>query len=261
MTRTLLPAPERGLLTGFGTLFRREFGAWAGTRRWWLQLLLWLGLTNAWMAPVCIGLAALPGLEIDRLEMLAKLFFGLGGTALACGALAIGQDAIIGERQMGTAAWILTKPVARTAFIGAKFAALATSMTTLAVLIPAVCAYGQIALLVGQAAPVLPFAVGTGLLALHLLFYVSLTLLLGVLFRTRSLVLLAGLGWLFGSPFLVQIMPAIARVLPVGLPDQAVALVLGMPLSQLPLLPALLAAGWSVAFLVAATILFEREEL
>ncbi len=259
--RTLHPTPERGRLTGFATLLGKEMSAWWSTRRWWLHALLWLGLMNGFMIPVYLTVQAHPEANLDLMEQLTKIFFSLGGTTVAVGAVVIGQDAVIGERQLGTAGWILSKPVSRTAFVLSKFIAQGLTLSIIAVLIQAVIAYGQIYLLTGTALPLLPYAVACGLVILNLLFYVALILLLGALFKSRAPVLLVGLGWLFATPLLVDILPSLARLIPYGLPELGVALAMGMPLAQLPLSPILLAVGWALALLAAAVWRFEREEL
>ncbi|HYF94075.1 MAG TPA: ABC transporter permease subunit [Symbiobacteriaceae bacterium] len=257
----LQEAPARGSLTGFNTLFRKELGAWWSTRRWWVHALLWLALMNGFMVPVYFVVQAHPELSLDLMRELTDAFFLLGGVAVAIGAVVVGQDAIIGERQMGTADWILSKPVARTAFVLAKFAAQGISLAVLAVGLQAVIAYGQIFVLAGRSLEVLPFLAAVGLVCLNLLFYTAMVLMLGTLFRTRSLVLLVALGWLFAQPIAVDVFPRLATVTPYGLPDLGAALASGASLSEVPLLPAALALLWTAVFLVIALWRFEREEL
>ncbi|HYG57610.1 MAG TPA: ABC transporter permease subunit [Symbiobacteriaceae bacterium] len=260
--RQLHEAPERGSMTGFGTLLRKELGFWWSTRRWWVHTLLWLGLMNGFMVPVYFVVQAHPEAGLDLLDQLTKLFFTLGGTTVAIGAIVVGQDAIISERQLGTAAWILSKPVARTAFLLAKFVAQVVSFTVLAVGIQAAVAYGQIALLEGTLLAPIPYLMAVGLICVNLLFYIALVLMLGTLFRTRSQVLLVALGWLFASPLLVvDMVPWLTNVVPFGLPDIGAALTMGMPLADVPLRPVALALIWTVAFLAVAIRRFGHEEL
>lgn len=259
--RTLNPVPERGRLTGFGTLLSKELGAWWSTRRWWMHALLWLGLMNGFLIPIYFTVQAHPEASLDLMEQLTKVFFSLGGATAAVGAIVVGQDAVIGERQLGTAGWILSKPVSRTAFVLSKFCAQAVSLSVLAVILQGVIAYGQIFMLTGTALPLLPYVVACSLVVLNLLFYIAMVLLLGTLFKTRAPVMLVGLGWLFASPLLIDIAPPLAKVIPYGLPDFAVALTMGMDLAELPLLPILQAVGWGMAFLAIAIWRFEQEEL
>lgn len=253
--------PDRGRLTGFTTLFRKEAGAWFSTRRWWVHALLWLGLMNGLMLPVYFTLQASSAAGPNLVAQLTQLFFALGGTTVAIGAAVVGQDAIIGERQAGTAAWILAKPVGRAAFVLSKLAALFISLAALAVGLQAPIAYAQIAALAGVLLDPVPFLVAVGLILVNLLFHVALVLMLGTWFRARSLVLLVSLGWQLASPLLFQMAPGLAHVAPAGLPDIAAALNHGMPLADLPLRPVALALGWTVVFLAVGIRRFEHEEL
>lgn len=255
-------APERGGLTGFGTLLRKEMGAWWSTRRWWMHALLWLALMNGFMVPVYFVVQAHPEANLDLVDQLTKIFFSLGGTTVAIGAIVVGQDAVIGERELGTAAWILSKPVSRTAFLLAKLTAQVVSFAALAVGIQAVVAYAQVALLADRLLEPLPYLVAVGLVCVDLLFYTALVLLLGTLFRNRGQVLLVGLGWLFASPLLVvDMLPWLVYVVPFGLPDLGAALAMGMPLGELPLRPVLLALAWTTAFALVAVWKFRHEDL
>jgi len=61
--------------------------------------------------------------------------------ALPIVAIIIAQDAIIGERQSGTAAWVLSKPVSRPAFILSKLVAGAIGLLVTGIVIQGVVAY------------------------------------------------------------------------------------------------------------------------
>ena len=86
------------------------------------------------------------------------------------------QDAVVGEKESGTAAWVLSKPVARTAFILAKLIANTIGVIVTMVVFPGVVAYLQIRLAGAQLAP-FDFILGMGVLALNLVFFLTLTLM------------------------------------------------------------------------------------
>src|SRR5690554_4257915 len=56
-SRTMLPVRDSALLGGFGNIFAKELRDWFGTRRWWLQALIWLLLLNGLLA---IALRVIP---------------------------------------------------------------------------------------------------------------------------------------------------------------------------------------------------------
>ena len=69
------------------------------------------------------------------------VFFAVAGMALPIGAIIMGQEEVLDEKQSGTAAWILSKPVSRVAFILAKVTANAIGILIIMVLLEGALAY------------------------------------------------------------------------------------------------------------------------
>jgi ABC-type Na+ efflux pump permease subunit len=126
---------------------------------------------------------------IGRHEVLQKILFQLGMIAIALGAILIAYDQILGERQSGATEWILSKPVSREAYILSKLVADAIGVIVILVAVQSAIAYGLIAVANGGPLPPASFLVGAGGMALHTLFYLSLTLMLGVLANNRGILL------------------------------------------------------------------------
>ena len=122
------------------------------------------------------------------------------------------QGAIVGEKQLGTAAWILSKPVSRSAFVLAKFLAYAVSFVILALLLPSAIFYGQSLLLAGRAPELAPFLAAVGIVVIHTLFYLALTLLLGTLFNTRGPISGVAMGVLFAGFLPPNLLPQAAML-------------------------------------------------
>ena len=260
--------PTRGgRLAGFGNLLGKELGEWFGTRRWLVQALVWLALVDgvvAFILFVVPRLAAQAAEPVGRDELLAQglgLIFALIGTAGPVGVVILAQDELIGERQAGTAAWTLSKPVARAAFILAKLAANALGIALFVVGLPALGGYAAVSLAAGGPLAVAPFVAGLGPVALALLFYLALTVLLGVLFPQRGPVLGIALGVHFGGSLLVNLLPQLGLVLPVRLADLGGALALGRPLPATAAATLAATAAWSAVFVAVALWRFERQEL
>ena len=120
---------------GFRPLFVKENRKWWGTSRWWVQLLLWVIVLNGLLATILFVLPTLttpegePVMPDSPIDGGIQIFFGIGALALAIAVPVLMQDEIISEKQSGTADWILSKPVARSAFILSKAAAHSTSVT------------------------------------------------------------------------------------------------------------------------------------
>lgn len=130
-------------------------------------------------------------------------------------AILAGMGAIAGERERGTAALILSKPVPRWAFVGSKFTAQAL-VYLVAVVLAGLAMLFYTNLLFDPPLVAGPFLWGTLLLWVWLLAYVAVTLLGSAL--GRSILIAAGLA-LLGSVVLLLAgsFPQAASMLPSGL--------------------------------------------
>lgn len=262
----LLPLDSSGgRLSGFGNMFRKELGEWFGGRRWLVQSLIWIVLIDGFLAFV---LFAAPAIEkATRPEgagvppgMGLTLFFSLAIQLGAIGIIILAQDEIIGEKQSGTAAWILSKPVSRFAFIFSKLAACLIGLLVFIVSLPAAIAYGELFLADKNPAAVAPFVIGLAVLVLTMLFYLTLTVLLGVLFDSRAPIISIALGVMFGGAIVEQFFPQIRFVLPSSIGKIATELAQGLSLSSDGLITLVVTAAWTLVFTGAAVWRFQRVE-
>ncbi len=252
---------EHGWRRGFANLLRNENRMWWGTRKWLVHLLLWLVVLN--------GLILLVGIPESRetnnpsavFTTLIQVFFQVGALATAIGVVTTAQGAIVREKQLGTAAWILSKPVARSAFVLAKFVAYATGFVSLATLVPSAIFYGESLALTGHAPALAALLAGVGVTVVHTLFYLALTLLLGTLFDTRGPIAGIAMGLLFTGFLPPNLLPQAALLaLPWTLRDSAAGLVLGSTLPAVWPIPVVATALWTVLFIGVALWRFGREE-
>jgi ABC-2 type transport system permease protein len=275
----LIPVKDRGVLNGFGNLFANENHHWWGTWQWVIQTLIWLAIINGMLAMVVLAApkieAAQNRMEVNEAEAAAafetlaetalRVFFIFSGLAPAVGVVILGQDAIIQERQTGTAAWVLSKPVARAGFLLSKFTA-----DALGVLVTMVLAQGLVAFFIyragtGQVMGIPGFLGGLGLIYLLLMFYLSLTLMLGTLFHARGPVIGIPMVLVFGNQ-LAGLAPALGMIMPWNLvmdlgPDKpalAVLLSQGQPLPTVT--PIIGTAALTLIFIAVALWRFGREE-
>jgi ABC-2 type transport system permease protein len=250
-----------GWSRGLDNLLGAELGRWFRTRKWWGQILIWAALINLLLFFIVISEEGRSSPE------LALLFTVLLSTFATFGVCILMQGAIVGEKQSGTAAWILSKPVSRSAFVLAKLVGNTVGVAVTIVLAQSLIAYGIIFWASGTAMPLLGFLGGMGVLLLHLFFYLTLTLMLGAAFSRRGAVIAIPLVFLFVQQLLLGLFPVLANVLPwtltVPLDDStyasvAAALMIGSePLSYLPLATTL---GASVLFVGIAIWFLERQE-
>lgn len=169
----------RGWLHGFGNLLSHELARWWKTRMWWIQCLIWTVLT--------VALLNLWG-EADR--SFAVMMFGqLTGVFQAVGVVVIMQGALVGEKIDGRAAWILSKPATRPAYILSKLIAFSLGMLVTMVLLSGVILYAAW-MIQGTTLPrPIPFLEALGVISLSHLWYLTLTLMLAVLFSNRIVIL------------------------------------------------------------------------
>jgi ABC-2 type transport system permease protein len=270
----LLPARGSGWLAGFGNMLAKELGEWFRTRRWLWQLLVWVIILDGFIAFMMFGLPALasimPELKPTAEAMFAGLppevgavmhFFSMVIMTGTMGAIILAQDEVIQEKQSGTAAWILSKPVARSSFILTKLLSNTVGVLIFIVAVPGGILLGQIFLATHKLVPLLPFLAGAGVLLLTLFFYVSLVIMLGVLFESRGPVLGIALGFLWGGNILRNFFPWLLYVLPYGMEGVALGVVQGGPLPAMAVSEIISTAVLSIVFTLVALWRFQRKEL
>ena len=196
--------PEHGWQAGLSPLMRAGFGAWWRTREWWTQALLWTVVINGSVAVAVWG---------DAPEDLGV--FGLYGVMTMFAAIAVAilmQEEIVGEKRSGTAAWVLSKPASRDAFLLSKLVPNAVGVLATMIAIPSAVLLVQ-TLLAGIDVSVGRVALGTLVPALNLLFYLTLTLMLGTLFDSAGPVIAIPLAFAFGQQLVAGI-SGLGSVLP-----------------------------------------------
>ena len=246
--------PQRG----FANLLRKELATWTHTRTGWVQLVLWIAILNGLMTLPLVFMREMLAGEGTPFTSAMDLFFNIGALAPYAGVVIMAHGAIIAEQQLGTAAWVLSKPVARSAFVLAKFVAYGVALLGLALALPGLVAYGALALEAGAPLAVAPFAAGIAMLALGLLWYLALTLMLGTLTSARGVVLAVPLVLLVGGDMLIMLWPTIAELGPWMLGRMAMLVAGGGPLLSIwPLLTTVAGTG---VFLAIALWRFGREE-
>ena len=257
---TLARVAPRRILHGFGNLLHNEHRAWWGTRKWLVHLVLWAAIINGFVGLIAWAEGREGRPATDVYAEVVQLFFIVGGMAAALGVVSTTQGAIVGEKQLGTAAWIMSKPASRSAFVLAKLVAHAGAFLVLAVAIPAVV-FCLENLLAGRAVPPLvPYAGGLALLALHLLFYLALTNMLGTLLSSRGPIVGVGVGLIIAGQPLPSLVPQLSTFFPWQLPSAAAGLVLGEQVPIEAFIAIGVTAAWIMLFVTVACWRFAREE-
>ena len=263
-----------GWRVGFGNLLRKENQEWWGTRTWWVQAIVWTLILNGILAILLWGPVSTPpdmtpeqaaalSAARDTIAEGLQVFIIMAGMAVPVGVAIIGQGLILDEKKSGTLEWVLSKPASRTALLASKLIASAIGIVVILVALQGALAYLQLALK-GSTPALLPFIGGMALVALNALFYLALTLMLGVLFDGRGPVIGIAMLLIFGYQFILGIAPWLAEVTPYGLvvqaqtPPLAVQLAEGQPLTSVT--PILATALWIILFTAVAIWRFRKQE-
>jgi len=248
---------------GLANMLGKELAAWWRTRRGWVQCLVALLLLNGELA---LNLRGGGGVENATLALIV--------TAALCvplAAVSLAQDSILGEKHSGTAAWVLSKPLRRPAYVLAKLIAHGLGLFVAWIALPGVVAYLQLLKPAGGYFTPLRIAGVMGLNYLNLLFFLTLGLMLATFFNGRGPVLGISLvlAWSGPLPFvsgpIQKYAPWLYDVLPWKLlidfnTNQPLAgyLANGQPLPTVA--PIIATALWCVIFVLVAIWRFGREE-
>ena len=254
-----------GWSRGLRPMLRRENGLWWRSRRWLVQSLLWTLLLNGLLFTALFVFPALqtpegdPAITDDPVLVGAQLFLGVGMMALAVGAIILLQDTVLGEREGGTAEWVLSKPLSREAFILAKLVANLGGTLVTMILVPGLVGFLLFYLYDPQAMSPAGFAKAQATVAAHTWFYVTLTLMMGTLLSSRAAVLGLPFASLLGGG-LVPI-ASLVRLSPWRLGQVALLVLEGQPLDGGGLTMIAATVLWSVLFVVVAVWRFSRTEI
>lgn len=259
----LVALPVAGWRTGFRNMLEKEHGVWWRTRRWAIHLVLWIAVTNGFLLLVTFGDGG-PNADFrapSHMREIYEVFFRGCALFATVGVITVSQSLMVSEKQLGTMAWLLTKPVARPAVVLAKLLATAYAVLFLMLFVPTALLHAHTRLVWG-AWPLYPgFLTGVGLVALSHLFYVTLTVMLGTLFTRRGPVSGVAFGFLFAGLILPNFAPKwLVAVMPWSLHATAAALGTGQKVPAGWVTPVIATAVLTVVCLVLALWRFEREE-
>lgn len=267
------------MLAGMGNMLRRENARWWAPKSLLMQAAVWLVIINALIAFTLFVLPSVLSPE-DMAQVYADgasgphevslhqvvdmgiiMFFKLSTFAMLIGAIILCNDSILTERESGTAAWVLSKPVSRKAFVLSKFLANGTGILLAIVLLQGIVAYALCSLKLGGPVDVLPFIGGLALLGLDCLFYAFLGIATGAFTRSRGVTLGIPLLVMFGGMVLLEFAPGLGKVGPLKLGDLASLMATTGTLPAGALLPIVATTLWIAVFVAATLWKFERIEL
>ncbi|HMK46253.1 MAG TPA: ABC transporter permease subunit [Methanocella sp.] len=295
-----------GPFAGFRNMLQKENARWWNRKSLITQFIVWFVLLNALGICTMVGMAHIhippaqtanpttldPNAQAAMENGISfppdiiattgmQIFFYMAGLLVYIGAVILGHDAILKERESCTAAWLLSKPVSRKAFMFSKLLTISAGALAIILLLQGLIAYAACSVAQGNPMPALPFLAGLGILGIGVLFYLIMSIALGTLIQSRAVALglpiILGLGsgviqMVISMIDLVNknnLLDYIGYITPWKFTDYATALATGgtflvnTPLSQLPYWPWSVIATliWILLFIAAAVLRFEQLEL
>jgi len=179
MQSEMIPVTQSGWRMGLGNLLRRELKQWFGTNSWLMQALFW-GLILGGLIFMVTGDTSVAVEE--RLATGVAIYSIMGSIFPAIVIIIYSTGAILEERERGTAAWVLSKPVSRTSFILAKLIGGVIAFGVSLVLIPGFIVYAILNFGVG-ALSLGSYLLGLGPMMLWYMFIHFLCICLGAFFN------------------------------------------------------------------------------
>lgn len=238
------PVIETGWRMGFSTLFKKELKTWFGTAAWWQQAGLWS------LVLVLFGSVTIqePDAGVFIFYFMAMIFPGIA-------IIIISQERILEEKRSGSAAWVLSKPVSRTAFIIAKLIPSALGFCLSMIFIPGILFY-VVASSLGAALQLGTFLLTLIPLMLWQLFLSWLTMCLATFFDKEGPVMAVPFPFLFIGPSLAQ-HPTYGPYGPWGLLMNSINMING---EAYPIYPIVITLVILLVLAIAAVLRFRRHE-
>jgi ABC-2 type transport system permease protein len=282
-TKKLKSQENLGWTAGLRNMLHKENAKWWNWKAVAAQLLIWTVIVNSMvaMAVFILPQTPIPSNVKDQvnasgdpdaaaafdfspagiLNLGLSMFFQIMGVSLLIGGVIIAHDAILKERESGTAAWLLSKPISRKSFVLSKLMANIAGLLIIVVAAQAIIAYAQISIAYGGLAPVMPFLGGLCIMTLSGLFYMVLALALGAFTLNRGIAL--GLPIVLGlvGSLLLQVVEQLEYVTPWNLGVTALSVAKGAALPDFAIFAIIATAVWILVFAVAAIRRFEQIEL
>jgi ABC-2 type transport system permease protein len=255
-------------MSGFGVLLRKELLEQTRTLRLFVVAIVFAlfaivsPLTAKYLPEIIRALAG------DQLQLTALLqtpttpdavdqFLKNLGQFGAFAAILLAMGSVATEKDRGTAAFVLTKPVSRAGFLASKLIAISLNLLV-AVVVAGILAWYYTAVLF-EALPVGGFAAMCALLWLGMVVYAALTFLGSTLTSSAAAGAGIGVGFLVITG-IVSALPGVGTYMPEALAIPGRALALGQPLPAVAG-PLLVNVGIVIAAFAVAWLSFRRQEL
>ncbi|MFW9918147.1 MAG: ABC transporter permease [Candidatus Thorarchaeota archaeon] len=244
---------------GMRNLFSREIYHERSRMYWIQQLLVWTLFTNGLVATMF----SLPTGLVEEMASSYILglvtFFSMLGLLISIFIPVLLQGTIIDEKVSGTSAWILSKPVSKKSYLLSKLITSILAIIGISVVINGLVAYG-VFVAFGFSPNITGFIIDLGLTGIVVVYFASLTVMLGTLTTSRGKVLATAVGVGLGAQIMARYFPLILFLIPYSLPIMGLGFITGDPVIGLEWI-LLSACVQIIIFTVVALSVFDRTEL
>jgi ABC-2 type transport system permease protein len=246
---------QRGILSGLGNLVSMEAGRLINTHQWLTTSLIYLFTFQLFIISSLLSsnYKVNPHIGIDLLIQLVPLFVPITVVALL-------QNEVIKEKELGTMAWVLTSPVNRSTFIVAKFLVNILWALTISVVIEFASCWFLFPILNQNLPPLEMYLATICVNMLNALFFITLTIMLGCFLQSRGpvigipMITLLAQYWFEGE----LLRSGLVNLFPISLTYITRAW-LSSSHSDF-LIPAVAVSAWSIIFVAASIWRVRREQ-
>ncbi len=245
-----------GRFGGLSNLLQAEFSRWR-TWDWYIMAIIWVGV----IAVSTLGMFLSPDTTATEVVLILGFMIGMFPVIAV---VIIMQDEIVSHRETGTIAWLLSKPVTRPSFILSKLISNIVGVVISMVIVPGIVVYLEFVVFKGITLSPVQYILGFSLVAINLIFYLSLTLMLGTVFEQRGGIIAIPLTLCLGYSIIMNLAAQIpihpmSMFFPAGTDVSLFgSLILGTPLdSILPIISAIL---FIIVFIFISIWKFNKEE-
>ncbi len=245
-----------GRFGGLSNLLQAEFSRWR-TWDWYIMAILWVSIISF----STIGMFLSSDSNVTDVVNVLGLMIGMFPVIAV---VIIMQDEIVSHRETGTIAWLLSKPVTRPSFILSKLISNIVGVVVSMVILPGIVVYIEFVVFKGIVLSPIQYLLGFSLVAINLVFYLSLTLMLGTVFEQRggiiAIPLALGLGYTLIMNLAAEIpIHPMSMFFPAGTDVSLFgSLILGTPLGSI--LPIISATLFIIVFILISLWKFNKEE-
>lgn len=244
---------------GMKNLIRRELFHERNKMYWIQQLVVWALFTNG-MVVLVLSMSDVIGEGMESMLSLSlAIFYGMLALFISIFIPILLQGTIIDEKVSGTAAWILSKPVSKKAYILSKLVASILAIIAVSVVINGAIGYSVFGAF-GFTLNIPGYVMTLGLTSVLVIYFVSMTIMFGTFSTSRGKVLAVTVGLGLGAQIIAQFFPLILFIIPYALPIIGIGFVVGTSVQGLELI-LLSACVQIIAFIAIAIFAFNRTEL